>query len=747
MTLGATQTLGGSGSVNGSLIGVAGSTLAPGGLFSVGTLTVNNNVTLTGTGGDTINYNAGNVLGVGVSDLLSVGGTLTLPTSGQTTINFVPTSTTPAGTYTVANAGTLVGLAANLTATTSSRYTVGTPAISGNSITLDISGSNSSLTWAGATGNSAWDVKTTSPWTGGAGGDNMFWQSDDVTFDDTATSQAVSIGTGVAVMPMSVTVNGTKSYTISGAGKISGSTGLTVNSTGTTILGTTNDYTGTTSVTAGTLSITGSIGPYSPMSITGGTVKLNANDLGLGDNTQFLTAPTTINGGTLDLNARSVGNELVSVQGAGVGGNGAIINTGAANTNAVHYLTLNDNTTIGGTGRWDIGRYTGPAGAAYIAGNGFTLTKTGTNNIVLINLGYTNLGGVVINQGDLTVQGDNIALSTILGSTTTLAPITINAGGQLSMWGSNTSLANNVTLNGGGIGGSLNDSGALTYACPINLTSSSYIYTVAPGTNQNTTTTFTNAITGTGSLTKPATVVLGGVSSNNTGVTVFSGATSNTYVGATNMYAGTLNLQKTGGAIAIPGNLNIGDAGTTGWDVVNLGASEQIANTGVVTFNGAVNNYAYLNLMGFDETVGGIIDASTNGIVQIQDTNNTINTNSTFTVNTATGTSYSFNGRFRDKYAGTGTGKLNLVKDGPGTQTLTGTNILYTGNTTVLGGKLDIPVLNTPSSIVTVAAGSNELLASALIADKLDIGAGGLVVIKAVADGPLSAGGLLDRGS
>ncbi len=67
---------------------------------------------------------------------------------------------------------------------------------------------------------------------------------------------------------------------------------------------------------------------------------------------------------------------------------------------------------------------------AYLAGNGYTLTKTGTNYIFLVTLSYTNLSAVTINNGDLCLQG-----TTIGGSSSTLVPITVNTGGTLSAWG------------------------------------------------------------------------------------------------------------------------------------------------------------------------------------------------------------------------------------------------------------------------------------------------------------------------
>ena len=136
--------------------------------------------------------------------------------------------------------------------------------------------------------------------------------------------------------------------------------------------------------------------------------------------------------------------------------------------------------------------------------------------------------------------------------------------------------------------------------------------------------------------------------------------------------------------------------------------------------------------------MGGIVDASSNGVVELFYSGSA--NNSTFTVKTAVSTSYSFNGIMRDKFSGTPTGRLSFAKDGPGTQILTGSNITYTGNTTVLGGLLDVPNLNTPNADVTVAGGA-KLIATSIVANSLTVAAGGLVEIRPIPGGPLAGSG------
>ncbi len=415
-----------------------------------------------------------------------------------------------------------------------------------------------------------------------------------------------------------------------------------------------------------------------------------------------------------------------------MGNNGAIINNGGNPgwSGALHYVTMQGDTTVGGNislgsqdfGRWEIGRFAG----AYLAGNGYTLTKTGSNNVWLLSIGYTNLGAVVINQGELTIQWDNSATGTVLGTSTSLAPITVNAGGQFGVWtlGSATPTGavfnNPVTLNGGGIGGTQADTQTpLTFASSITMNGGGVIY--AANTAANREVTFSGAFTGTGDLTKSGSFVTRSLSDYNRGTAIFSGTNSNTYNGATNVYGGRLILQKTGGAVAIPGNLNIGDAinGAGGqWDAVQLSASDQIADTSIVTFTASdAQNWAYLDMMGYNETVGGINDSTGYGIIQVQDTS-TVNSNSTLTVNNTANCTY--NGAIRDKFSGAGTGTLALVKDGAGKLTLGVSNVTnggvpYSGGTTVKAGILSISdnsLLGSPSGKLTLNGGTLEATAS-----------------------------------
>jgi autotransporter-associated beta strand protein len=722
----AAQVLGGVGTVTGSVTDVATSTLAPGNVYSVGQLNISGSLTFTGS--DTIDYNASGTTG----DLLSVGNTLALSSTATTTINFIPTGAVTTSTvFTVAQAtNSLTGSASNLVYSSPSRYTLNSLTVdnTNKNIKLQVSGSNASLIWAGTSAGYAWDVKTNKYWTNSSVAD-VFYQADAVTFDNSAAYKTVTIATGVAVAPVSITVTGAGSYTISGSGKITGSTGITLDSgfSGTLTVSTTNDYYGDTVVAGGTLLVSGNLGNYTTVKVTGGTLQLGVDNTALGDNATFnglnVTAtgignPTYINGGTLDLNGHYndniLGSEVFYVQGAGVGGNGAIVNnSGTSMTYSVRYIRLTGDTTIGGTARWDLRNDNNTSGGANnglysdnpvtLTGNGYALTKTGTNNIFFINLGYTNLGGVTVGQGELTIQGDNASTPTVLGSSSNLATVTVNSPGQLGTWGA-TTINNNISLAGGGLGCSQTDTNAASvFAGTITLSSGGgYIFNV----NSSYTTTFSGAIGGTGDLTKPATVTSNGynvgTTKTNSGTIIFSGAAPNTYNGTTYVNAGTLTLNKMTGVDAIPGNLNINP--TTGGATVNLGAADEINNNSVITFVGSSGNNAYFDLMGYNETVAGISNSTGYGVIELSYTS-VANTNSTFTVNNPA--DCSFAGVIRDKVAGAGTGVLVLVKSGVGTLTLSGSTNSYTGSTTINGGILSVSTLAAGGSNSGIGASTN----------------------------------------
>ena len=105
---------------------------------------------------------------------------------------------------------------------------------------------------------------------------------------------------------------------------------------------------------------------------------------------------------------------------------------------------------------------------------------------------------------------------------------------------------------------------------------------------------------------------------------------------------------------------------------------------------------------GYAKTVAAI-NGDSNAVIEGLLDNTGLNADSTLTVNNAT--DCTFAGVIRNSAQGSGTGKVNLVKNGPGDLVLTNTN-LYTGSTTVSGGMLQVTGLLQSTSGVSVASGA-----------------------------------------
>jgi autotransporter-associated beta strand protein len=346
------------------------------------------------------------------------------------------------------------------------------------------------------------------------------------------------------------------------------------------------------------------------------------------------TAAFTIkSGGIFDISHHNAGSVSVgSIAGAGdfyLGGNN--LTTGSNNTDTEVSGVIQD----------------GPAplsGAATVPGTGASLTKIGTGKLTLSGSNsYT--GGTTLNEGGLYVNSNNA-----LGTGT----LSIS-GGTLGTTVGGTTLANAVSVNGDF---NINPaSGGLKLAGNVDLGSATRTITnVTTVQDSAYSAVFSGAIGGSAGLTLAT--PLAGPSSN---YFEFSGSTANTYSGVTTVQDRTiLNLSKSAGVIAIPGDLVIEAAGT-----VQLFAADQISDTATVTVKGE------LNLAGSPETIGtlngpgyGLVDVSAFGILTVG------------------------GGNYAGVIENNGS-PGQLVKAGPGTLVLTGANT-YTGDTTINGGLLQV---------------------------------------------------------
>ena len=323
-----------------------------------------------------------------------------------------------------------------------------------------------------------------------------------------------SLGTGNVTNNASLFFNRSNDFTV--ANFVTGSGTLTKQGAGTLTLSGANNYDGATVISVGTVRA----GNASALgSVTNGT--------------------TVTSGATLDVNGLNLGAEIISVSGAGVGGNGAIVNGGGAQQNALRYVTLMGSTTFGGANRWDI-RDPGAGGASALNG-AFALTKISGNQIWLANLGTTALGNINVTRGSLVFQG-----TTTLGNGVNI--LSVSNGATIGIWSTGTNVLNKVLAVTNAIVWSGN--GSNTLSGPKILTGIGS-FDVAGGS----TLALAGVISGTGALVK-----------SNSGTLLLTA--NNSYSGNTTIDGGTLAMGAAG-ALSISPTIEIGATAT--FDVSALG--------------------------------------------------------------------------------------------------------------------------------------------------------------------------------
>ena len=232
--------------------------------------------------------------------------------------------------------------------------------------------------------------------------------------------------------------------------------------------------------------------------------------------------------------------------------------------------------------------------------------------------------------------------------------------------------------------------------------------------------TLTSAATTNGSATVTCTSTLGLVLGMVvTGPNIPSGATVH---GITNATTFVMSLPATGTATGqtLAGGTNavsssqiyLGTANRDGSTtvVMQLAASNQINDSAVIYFDSASSRNAYLRMEGFNETIAGISNDDSNGVIENTESENGVYKNAVLTINNSNDFSYS--GYFRDRSSGNSTGTMGLNKGGTGTLSFSGTNVNFTGDSTVIAGNLRLQATsNWASNISVKSAATVELYA------------------------------------
>lgn len=661
--------VGGSGTINGSVADSAGSTLRPGGAGTVGALAFNNNLDLGGGGLLQFDFDTSST-----GDKIVVTGDLN--PSGTTPIYI---TSKPPGGFTTGSAynlievtGTLGGSAANFSLVNNSRTALSL-AYAGNNVVMTVGSVTApqNLIWAGGLGGNAWDINNTANWNAGA---EKFFDEDAVSFTDAGVANS-PVDLGATVMPGSVIVDSTGAYEISGTGKISGTTGLTKNGSGTLTLSTANDYSGNTVINGGTFKVgtSGAIPGGSGkgnVGLTAGTLDLNGfsqtvNNLAGGgtiDNT-FSAAATL----TVECSAPSVFSGVIQNTGDSL----SVTKAGAAALTVSGASTYSGVTTVAGSGVLNINSATA-IGAGNLLMSGGSFGNTSGAAITLAN------GNTISNDSvrDIVFEGANdLSTTGLLTYDSTRRSVVTNGGGKLTVGGIAGSAAAILVKNG----------------------------------------------TGTFEVAGPANTNVNGIEVRN-GLMIMSGSA--------NTYGGTSNIGVNGIGTRIGtriGTLRATASGALGTSTVNIGpggndATATLELSGGITLGNAISLPArtnpetgICNLSGANSLTntitlnsGGVwwVFASDAGTLTLSGTPAlTVGNAGTRTAVLKGSGNIQVTGVIQDGVAGA---VLNLQKEGGGTATLSAANT-YTGNTTVLDGSLVInqdDVL-ADASTVTLASSSS----------------------------------------
>ncbi len=590
--------------------------------------------------------------------------------AGSLQINF-PNVPVPNGTYRLIGYGSIggSGFSAFSVGQSGSLGARQTTALLNNPGEIDYQVNGQTPFWNGT----QTDWKTTNAWTlQPSGVPTTFITGDNDNFTDSAGSGtiAVTISQG-NVAPISVTINNNAaSYSFGGAyGIIDGGspTYLVKSGTGSLTIANTNGYSGGTTFSAGLVTLN------SPMALGTGSLAVNGGTL----NANFAQSVSAVTLGAAVLNANAIG-----ALGSGPLTIGAPSGSGTLSANfaqAVSSVTLNagllninDPSAIGG-------------GLLTIAGG--TLDNTSgtpvaltTNNSQSWNADIVFNGSNSLDTGTGTVALGASRVVTVLGNNLSVGGIS-GTGFSLTKAGSGT-----LTLTGA----NTYDSGTLVLAGLLQVTGGS------------------NSLSTIGGITTSGgTLDLGGQGQSTVGLISFQGGSAQN---GTLTEAGASAFDAQSGAVTAVLAGNVGLNKTTTGSVV-LGGSN--AYTGKTTVGAGVLQLAapngYLPPVSAITITGGTLDLgtqsqSTSGVITFQGgivQNGTLtesNTANAFAAQSGTVTAVLAGGVSLNK---TTTGSVLLVA-----------NNLYTGNTTVSAGLLQMAGTNVYAGTTTVSGGSLQLLAT-----------------------------------
>ncbi len=663
-----------------------------------GTLRINGGLTL--NGGSLVNYDLGShtTAGAGSNDLIAVNGQLNL--NGGTILLNPVAGTFANGTYTlITNQTTLVsGSAANLTVETPRGIvaTLDSTTFPGN-LLVGITGSSAPISdiWFGNNNGGAWDVNTTANVTTN-GVATVFFNLDNIVFDDTASNTTVNVAAGVS--PSSMLINNSLSnYVFSGVGTIAGAGGLTKSGTATATFRNANAYLGNTIINGGSIIVdylnSGSIASQILYNgVTAGGLILNGGTFqenGRGNFTSYqLFNSTTFNPGAsiVTQNTRISGGAPAIYLGSITRNAGGTVDFGpnvgsgssqTVNTVGIFASTTNNNATASGI----VGGYATDAAGEFARLN-------------------TSAGA----QGGLHIYGGATYVNLFANNTNTDMTASLVAAANTNTMSVrfNTAAATTLTLTGTNV-----------------ITSGGILMTATVGANQSTITGGQALTSGngqdlilhqydlTGNLVINSVIADNGTSLALTktggGTVILTG--TNTYSGPTYINAGTVQVGNNGtvGSIATsPGVTNRGtlafkhtDAVTFATPISGSGGLSQLGS-GSLTLT-ANNSYS-----GVTTISAGTLQVGNGSAAGSLGTSASVTDNGSLIFSRPDNISYS----------GPISGSGSLIQQGAGSLTLNGTNT-YTAATFINSGKIVLgSSASISNSVAFVLAGGTTLDAS-----------------------------------
>ena len=486
----------------------------------------------------------------------------------------------------------------------------------GTSFTVDTTNATSgnSTTIAGSSGTGTITVSSAISKTAGAA----------TTLTLNAANNIV-INAGISSTYNSLSLNMTAGGSISGTGNLAlnGGTATFNQATDGTYSGfLAGTNTSLTKLGAGTLTLSGT-----GMTYTGATT-ISAGAIKAGTATPFSTSAVTVNSGAaLDLNGQSFSTNTgnLTINGSGINGGGALINSSATSASYGNLVKLGSNATVtadmGTISLYYSSAITGATYALTLDGaTGGSISSpigTTTGSLIKQGAGTWTLSGTSTYTGGTTISAGTLKAGNVKAFGTT-GDITVNSGAVLDLNGYNMTSTGGLTLNGTGInnGGALINSTttAATYAGLVTLGSDTLIKS---GTGTGTI-KLSNAgsISGAygltldgaagGTITSALGTSTGTLTKQGTGTWTLTGA--NSYSGTTTISAGTLQF---GNGTVTTTAMGTGPIVNNATLAINAAvgltfAPNTISGTGALTVSGATADSGMVTLKADNTFSGGI---------------------------------------------------------------------------------------------------------------------------------------------